>query len=71
MSARCETCGQDVEISDDEIIATHATAYRAAHGMLKELWGTAPPEWQVLRTARFLMGEDAAMSDGMTPGEDD
>lgn len=69
--SRCEECGQEKPPTDEQLLALKVDAYRAAFGMLKELFNQEPPEFWVLRTARFLAGDRPEVADLVTLEDDD
>lgn len=69
--SRCGECGQEKAVTDDDMLAARIGYYRSAHAMLSDLWKKPPPEWQVLRAARFLAQEDPNRSDAADFGDDD
>jgi hypothetical protein len=67
--SRCEECGQERPVTDGDVLASRMDCYRAAYEMLKDLTKGNPPEWQVLRTARFLAADEPSMADSLIDTE--
>lgn len=58
MTGRCEECGQYRPTTSDDVLAARMDCFRAAHAMLKDLYGgDEPTTWDTLTTARFLAND--------------
>lgn len=65
--ARCEECGQDKPLRDEDILAIRLDCYKAAYGVYKDVYGEDPRPSETEYLARFLAGD----SHGSLFGVDD
>lgn len=55
---RCEECGQDKPVTEEDVLAARMDCYVSAFGMFKDLYKRDPEPYEAELTARFLAADE-------------